>query len=326
MNPGPDGTTSLKTKYGVLGGLLFLCVLLFFQFFMENWMTQPSRTSPRPHAHAFNITRAFVISMNEPESRPLLRDLKTFMNIDSASIFPAINGSHALQQGTHELSLYTKYTMLVGRHDHMQLSNPSMLGCLLSHIEIWKMLTPGETVAVFEEDAYVDDLSSERFFTLSNDMARYPWDILMLINGQFIATGQWKPMGSAAITCGQNTTSVQRRFESSSPPKLSICTWFGTRGYLITYKGSRHLLKHAYPIQVQIDALIGLVAAFEPQFQMFWSKENIVHQKMFYVSKIWDACLKCYLPTDFWFYCILTVCMLLFFGHVFFKCKSFFFS
>jgi hypothetical protein len=36
----------------------------------------------------------------------------------------------------------------------------------------------------------------------------------------------------------------------------SPCTWFGTRGYLITHSGAQHLLRHAYPISVQVFALI----------------------------------------------------------------------
>jgi hypothetical protein len=38
------------------------------------------------------------------------------------------------------------------------------------------------------------------------------------------------------------------------------CAVWGTRGYIITYDGAQKMLKHAYPIQTQIDALLSLVA------------------------------------------------------------------
>ena len=82
------------------------------------------------------------------------------------------------------------------------------------------------------------------------------------------------------------------------------------------------LLKHADPIQVQIDALIGLEAAFEPEFKMFWTRDNIVHQQLFYASKIWDGCVKCYLPTDVWFYFAFSVCFLWFLFYVIFRVKD----
>jgi hypothetical protein len=33
----------------------------------------------------------------------------------------------------------------------MQLSTPSMLGCMLSHIQIWSAMRPNDVFAVFEE-------------------------------------------------------------------------------------------------------------------------------------------------------------------------------
>ncbi len=124
----------------------------------------------------------------------------------------------------------------------MQLSTPAMLGCLLSHVEVWRAVLPNETVAVFEEDAYIDRLSAERMHFLSRDMrAIQAWDVLLLESGQrLIATGEWEHIGDFAATC----LSANR---STKP----LCTWFGTRGYLITHDGAQHLLRHVYPISVQ---------------------------------------------------------------------------
>ena len=77
----------------------------------------------------------------------------------------------------------------------------------------------------------------------------------------------------------------------------TACTWQGSRGYLLGYEGAQMLLKHATPIAVQVDGLMGLVATFEPRFQMYWPRVNIVHKDFTRMSTIWDGCLKCYLPT-----------------------------
>ena len=62
-------------------------------------------------------------------------------------------------------------------------------------------------------------------------------------------------------------------------------------------RGARILLEHAYPISVQVDALIALVAAFHPaEFRMYWTRENIAHMRYTHMSTIWEGCIKCYLP------------------------------
>lgn len=310
------------TKQIVLWGLGILSCWLLLQLIMQYFLINTDSKVQKKNPHSFNISRAFVISMNQLKSQSLIDDIKTYMDIYPTTIFQAINGTEALQNNHHELSLYTKYTMLVGRHDHMQIANPSALGCLLSHIAIWKMVSPGEVIAIFEEDAFFDHSSTRRLSTLSKDMQHYPWDILMLINGQFIASGKWKTIGKGAATCMFNTTFTSSYFHSAEP--FQICTWFGTRGYFISHNGAKNLLKHAKPIQIQIDALIGLVAAFEPGFKMYWTRDNIVHQNIFYVSQIWDACLKCYLPTDLWFYFIFCIFFLCFLLYTVFKLKRHF--
>jgi hypothetical protein len=133
--------------------------------------------------------------------------------------------------------------------------------------------------------------------SLSEDLAQIKWDLVLLESGHsLIASGKWQHIGKYAATC--NTVN------NTTP-----CTWFGTRGYLITYNGAQQLLKHAYPISVQVDALMGLVAAFSPEFKMYWTRENIAHLQMFHITGVWDGCLKCYLPTSPWFYvlCLLYV-------------------
>ena len=69
------------------------------------------------------------------------------------------------------------------------------------------------------------------------------------------------------------------------------------------------MLEHAYPISVQVDALIALVAAFHPsEFHLYWTRENVVHMRYVRMSTIWEGCIKCFLPADPLFYlCALVV-------------------
>jgi len=182
--------------------------------------------------------------------------------------------------------------MKTGRSDHMQLSNPSMLGCLLSHISLWENIHENEVVMILEEDSHVDIQSSIVMKHLFHDMSAIHWDVIMLESGHFIASGKWVTVGDYAATCAVSNVTA------------NICTWFGTRGYLITYEGAQKLLAHTFPVHVQIDAYMGLLAAFDPDFKMFWTRENVVHQRLFHVSKVWDGCLKCYMPTTGLFYVV----------------------
>jgi len=319
----------------VLAKIVTVC--LFFQFVIEIWFQYLNsqdrnyETRNKNQRNVFNVSKAFVITMKRNASLALLQNTKLFFDIDYVALFDAINGTKAITEAAHRLSIYTKYTLVMGRHDHLQLSTPAMLGCLLSHITIWEKVEPNQVVAVIEEDGYFDQSSRERILTLHKDLNYMPWDVIMLDSGQFISKGTWEYIGQAAVTCanqwwknnsypyalhesmqGNENQSISREIRDAffTDPTYNLCTWFGTRGYLITFNGARTLLKHAFPIQVQVDALMGLVDAFEPDFKMFWTRQNIVHQNLFYITQIWDACIKCYLPNSTWFYIVSIIFLL----------------
>jgi len=334
--------------------------------------------------HGFNISKGYVISMYPERSKDIIYTAKHFLQIPDMSIFNAVNGSEKdlYQKTISEISLYTRYTMSVGRNDHMQLSNVGMLGCLLSHVEVWKRVQPGETIAIFEDDSIIDTTSSERMYNLFYDLMNIEWDILMLESGQpMISQGSWKNIGLYASTCAKSrikikenivavendeynydknnytendeynydknnyteisnattttTTTTTTTFNNQNDTKLKndglewnydgdvgsdnsykekdkkICTWFGTRGYLLTYNGAQILLNNIFPITVQVDSFIGLVAAFDSNFKMFWTRQNVVHWRYSYLSHVWEHCFKCYMPIDAQFYIIFIIIILL---------------
>jgi GR25 family glycosyltransferase involved in LPS biosynthesis len=274
----------------------------------------PSITEPvhavQPAAHAFDISRAHIISMapDSEQTQELARNIRHFLHIANTTVFHAVNGTEAIlsNDALERLTFYTRYLMLSGRHDHMQLSNAGMLGCFLSHTQIWKSIQPNETVAIFEDDAYIDLVSAERMHMLSRDVERLglAWDVLLLESGHnLIASGEWVSLGNLAATCLYQPGSGQ------------ACTWFGTRGYLINYRGSQHLLRFASPISVQVDALIGLVAAFSPDFRMIWTRKDIARLRLFYTTGVWDACFKCYLPASPYPYVLALLALIAFTCH-----------
>ena len=112
------------------------------------------------------------------------------------------------------LPLYTRHLLRNGRCDHTQIGNAALLGCLLSHMQAWRLVRPGERVAILEEvatafskatqtpsdappkpplgppfgpsdappqqDAQIDALSVARLRLLAQDIAPHPWDIVLL--------------------------------------------------------------------------------------------------------------------------------------------------
>lgn len=242
-----------------------------------------------PFAGSHNLSRAFVISMRPAASRGVADSVRRHLGIPLVAVVAGVNGSDALRWTP--LPLYTRMLMRHGRHDHMQLSSAGMLGCLLSHIKIWRRIAPNETVAVFEEDATFDRASAERWLQLAEDLSGTGWELLILESGHIIASGTWRHVGEYAATCAHANLTT------------NTCIWFGTRGYLLTHAGAQRLLLHAEPLSVQVDALMTLVAAFEPgAFRMFWTRADVAHQNLYYVTQVWDGCIKCFLPQSPLFY------------------------
>jgi GR25 family glycosyltransferase involved in LPS biosynthesis len=166
-----------------------------------------------------------------------------------------------------------------GRSDHMEIFSWETLGCLLSHMAIWETVRPNEIVLVLEEDAELSDVSGIRLSELTNDMRGLRWDLLMLTAGSAGLRGGWKQVGKLAATC-----------------VAKDCSWQGTLGYMVTERGAKLLHSYARPFHVQSDALMGLVAAYVPEFYMYWTRYDIALQKTGHISSLWKSCIKCYVP------------------------------
>ena len=178
--------------------------------------------------------------------------------------------------------------MANGRHDHMQIPNHEALGCLMSHDAIWQSILNGTSTwtAVFEDDSYLKEESLVDLGQLWKDVENETYSILMLESGHLNNDAPYRPVGIHAAEC------------------QGKCNWLGTRAYVIGASGAQKLHDNLHPIAVQVDALIGLVASYDPEFRLFWARRSVVLQNNSMNSRIYDGCVKCYFPTGFWPYIV----------------------
>lgn len=250
------------------------------------WLCWPRPTGP---VARHTIASAYVICTEPCDVQT--DSIRRSLLIPSVQAVPAHRGDvdHAT------LPLYTRHIMRWGRHDHMQIPNPAAIGCLLSHADLWTVIAnQTELVAVFEEDTVITPDSLTTLEELWHDVSNHSWSILMLDPGHINTEGPWQHIGTVAAQC---------RLKGH-------CTWLGTRGYVLTPHGARALLDNVYPLTVQVDSLIGLVAAFDPDFHMLWSRQTVVAKNSTMPSKIFDGCVKCMMPTGIWIYMIVSVALL----------------
>mmetsp|Transcript_40061 Transcript_40061/g.107268 ORF Transcript_40061/g.107268 Transcript_40061/m.107268 type:complete len:336 (+) Transcript_40061:232-1239(+) len=211
----------------------------------------------------FNTTKTLFIAMNPREDGVVERIgvLKDKIGFRNAEAFQAVNGR---QVDPDTLPLYTRYLMENGRHDHHQVSTAGMIGCYLSHVKVMEMMQPGDVFAVFEEDAHFDKTSPLKIKRLHDFVEKMSisFDAIMIgINRVPAPSGK-----TTTFSVGPDVELIQCHKD---------CTLWGTRGYLITYDGAQKILKHAYPIQTQIDALLSLVARYDSSFRLFWTSQDI---------------------------------------------------
>ena len=276
------------------GVVFFLCAGLLLVWGVAFYSSFP-RGGADDNPVFFNITSGFIIAIEPNLVENLHKDVATMLRVDNVTIVHAVNGTEALRKTEHDLPLYVQNLVRWGRHDHMQLYSGGSLGCLLSHIEVWRQVT-GVSL-VLEEDAVLDAKSLERLQELLFDMKELKWDLLMLETGHLGLNGVWRYVGNMAATCA-NWSTVDG---------WKACNWMGSRGYLITERGAELLLKNAHPLMVQTDALMGLTATFDPTFSMYWTLYDVAHPTYMRRSRLWDGCIKCYAPVRVMGYIVFSV-------------------
>ena len=135
------------------------------------------------------------------------------------------------------------------------------LGCYLSHLEIWQSFVDdgepgghGDAVLVLEDDVRLSPL-----FRTTMDTVQLPkeYDIVYLSFPDF---GRRTTFGTQASASGTGSTNFLEQPPQSAVQRVLGDNW-GTGGYVLSQRGARTLLQHAYPLNEQIDAyLVRMVA------------------------------------------------------------------
>ena len=216
------------------------------------------------------VYKAYIISVATP---PYLHMKSVRQQIPLVQHVPATT-----QINLSNTPLHAQYLMDFGRGSHLEISNKQMIACFLSHLHTWHLVN--ETSLILEEDAYLDNDFQTKCSQLLQSITG-PWDVIMLqARKSLISHGRKGNAGPYAFQCKHK------------------CTWSGTLGYLVSPNGAKKLIRNMEPITLQVDAYISLLNMYRSDFNMLWSSQPLVHQKFFYVTKIWDFCLKCYVPEN----------------------------
>jgi hypothetical protein len=266
--------------------LLMLSLLFFFPPAATAPAVRPPSPVRRPQARSKPTGPsypAYVIVLH-----PERYDPAPLAGLSSVSNLTVVQASNGTEAGL-DLPLVTRHVIRRGRSDHVQIGNTAALGCLLSHQRVWAAVAAGTGPAlVFEEDAQVSvdsDFKLARFLRYFESYGP-GWDILMLDPGHLNIGGQSGPVGPYAANCTEPHG----------------CTWFGTRAYAVRPAAAALLLEHSFPITVQVDAVVSLVAEFyakpPERFRMYWTRGPILGYDLLRRSTVFDWCVKCYLPTE----------------------------
>jgi GR25 family glycosyltransferase involved in LPS biosynthesis len=225
---------------------------------------------------ALNITSAYIIALVPAAASRLANETRAWLD-GVGDTHASVIVTKAIRDAETNVPIGTRISILQGRHSHESIGSTAALGCLLSHMAIWRRVGPNDTVAVFEEDATLDAVSVERMRSVEGDLMRVEWDLVMLESGHITTTGPWRYIGEGNIaTCAD-----------------ASCQWHGSRGYLLRYRAAQELLKEIP--HVQVDALFWMMAAVR-RMRMYWATRHVVHQNRSALSStVWDGCLKCYI-------------------------------
>ena len=113
---------------------LLVCVLASM-FLLTHLLI--SRPLPQTAVRLHGVDRAYVISLRGDQSE-LTEAVARELHVPNVTLWPAVNASVAEKETP--LPLYARYVLDHGRHDHFQLGSSAALGCLLSHMQVWKAL------------------------------------------------------------------------------------------------------------------------------------------------------------------------------------------
>uniref|UniRef100_A0A6C0I7N1 Glycosyl transferase family 25 domain-containing protein n=1 Tax=viral metagenome TaxID=1070528 RepID=A0A6C0I7N1_9ZZZZ len=198
--------------------------------------------------------------------------------VNNVNIFEAINGNDLImtlddigyKHPYVNVSMATQYNMYNGRTKFRDIPSRGAIGCYLSHVMLWNKLIDNdkEYMLILEDDAIpLDNNLDNKINNLINE--RNDFDILLL-----------------------GYRLKDRDIELISK-NISKCKYFVlTHSYIISKKGALKLLKHAFPIEMQVDNYMSFYSLFDQDFKIYYSNHMLFKQSN-HISSIQQFCITC---------------------------------
>jgi len=219
-----------------------------------------------------NELPCFVINLKERTDRweKMMKGLVNFKNIIRCN---AVNVKN-IDMNDLPVSLNTRYIINDNsrRCHHFQLHTKGAIGCSLSHIGCWKYIVDNniEEAVIFEDDCY---LKSEMFDHVKRCYEQFNKDIFVF--------GYTKIYKKNMI---DNCFSTAEAF-------------VGSHAYIITNKGARKLLRNSLPIELHIDAYIGLMI-YHKYLDGVYITSNQIKQNFSKTDIQSNYCVSCLEPSE----------------------------
>eukprot|EP00960_Hanusia_phi_P016194 477387-Hanusia_phi.AAC.1 len=160
-----------------------------------------------------------------------------------------------------------KHALLHGRDDGKDIPSLNAVALYMNHVHIWRSIRPGEVVVVFEEDSTVTSGAFEHLQQLDRirrNMGRDGWlwgdGYYLSLYTDFLRQYSCMSVSDDSIRDGLHVTQEIHDYIEDT----SCALWFGTSAYIIGFRAARYLLDGAHPIDMQVDAYVGLKAMFQP--------------------------------------------------------------
>uniref|UniRef100_A0A6C0KU45 Glycosyl transferase family 25 domain-containing protein n=1 Tax=viral metagenome TaxID=1070528 RepID=A0A6C0KU45_9ZZZZ len=237
--------------------------------------------------------KSFCISLEKHrDTWPELTNYFLENGISDVTIFPGINGKNIGQYfetknsqvlgpsesalienvgGVEKMvstwGLYHLYNH-TNRRDHAQLGSWGAVGCYLSHANIWKKMLDEkiDSAIIFEDDVQFNSGFKDRFEKFMKNLPS-DGDVFFLD-----VSVNFKPL----------------KYDDMFDKILG--QFWGLHAYIMTNKGAQKLLPFVYPIEIQIDSLIGYSASLN-RLKLYTAKD-LCGQKT-HISSIQTACMIC---------------------------------
>lgn len=233
-----------------------LTLIIFIILLLSLW----SRSEPFSNESYCRPTVAYLINLTKNKHR-LDTFLEMYSNSSLSSTLPlqrmeAVDGSRLTYDYLKTIVSPKvldgiKYIDKNYKRQKLEQLTRGMIGCFMSHIEIYKKCLKEGTdcVVVFEDDADFKDDIALYMYNPNN----YPddWDIMLL--------------GTVKI------------FEESNKPIHKMFKFWGTQGYIINKRGMQKMLDNSFPITHQIDHVMGELST-RNKLNVYRFNKNLVTQ------------------------------------------------